>query len=356
MLITALAALAVATSQPTPPPIYRIDSVTVLTGTQPGWDYLTMDSLRGYLFIGRRAAGVSVYDIKARKEVRKIDNSEGANIATLVPSVGRGYTANGDGSTTVFDLKTLNTLDRIKLGDGADAAFFDAATSQVVFTMGDTQQLTFIDAATGKVTGHVKTEASELEGVAPDGQGNLFVAERDVNRVAVVNAKTHVMTTEWLLPGCEQPTGMALDHADHRLFVGCKGANPVLTVLNTDNGSVVAQMPIGRGNDGVIYDASQRKVFTSNGVEGNIVIFDQTGPDSYSLAQAVTTRPIARTLAMDPDSHKLYTVTAEGMVDPARPINTRAAPFYPNLYFDDTFMVIELSQHSAPSPAAAEED
>ncbi len=110
-------------------------------------------------------------------------------------------------------------------------------------------------------------------------------------------------------------------------------------------------MEIGRGNDGVVYDPDTRRVFTSNGVEGNIVIYDQKGPDSYVLSQAVTTRPIARTMAIDPKTKKIYTMTAEGMVDPAKPVNRRAGAFYPNTFFDDTFTLLEFGPH-APGPAA----
>jgi DNA-binding beta-propeller fold protein YncE len=357
MFVLAAAALAVPGSAPaaTPgPQVYRLDSVTPLKGAHPAWDYLTFDPARSYLFIGRRAGGVTVFDVRKRRIVGDIQSSAGANIAALVPTVGRGYTANDDGSTTVFDLASLKTLARIKLGEAADAAFFEPATSQVVFTMGDTRQLTFIDAATARVTGHVVLDAGEIEGVAVDGRGFLYVAERDRNRVAKVDARTHALVAEWPVAGCEMPTGMALDAASGRVFVGCKGEHPVLSVLDSNDGRLVAQPEIGRGNDAVRFDLSTR-VFTANGVEGNIVIFDQLGPDTYKLFQAVTTRPLARTLTIDPATMKLYTVTAEGMVDPAKPVNRRAGAFYPNLYFDDTLVLLEYGLRPMPTAPEAED-
>jgi hypothetical protein len=103
---------------------------------------------------------------------------------------------------------------------------------------------------------------------------------------------------------------------------------------------VLTALPIGRGNDGVAYDAAAHKVFTSNGVDANIVVFDQLGPDDYRFAGAFTTRPNARSLALDAKSHKIYTVTAEGVVDPALPVNKRVGDFYPNRYLDDSFTVL----------------
>ena len=331
--------------------IYRLDAVMALKGARPSWDYLTFDASRSYLFLGRRAAGVTVYDVAAHKVVGQVEHSEGANAATLAPEFGRGYTANGDGTSTVFDLATFKAIDRIKLGGTADAAFYDPATKQMAFTRGDEHELTFVDAKMGTVTGRLHMEAEELEGVAPDGRGGLYVIERDLAKIAKVDAAAHKVVAEWPIAKCELPTGLAMDRAANRLFIGCKGEHPVLTVMDAADGAVKAQMEIGRGNDGVVYDPDARRVFTSNGVDGNIVIFDQTGPDTYRLAQAVTTRPIARTLAIDPKTKKIYTMTAEGMVDPAKPVNRRAGAFYPNTFFDDTFTLLEFGPHS-PGPAA----
>jgi DNA-binding beta-propeller fold protein YncE len=335
--------------------VYRLDAVMPLKGAKPSWDYLTFDAKRGWLFIGRRAAGVTVYDVRKRQVVRQIADTAGANIATLVPEAGRGFTANEDGSTTIFDLASLKTLQRLKLGEGADAVFYDPASRQLAYTMGDSHQITFLDPKTAKVTGRVHLDADEIESVAPDGKGVLYVAERDKNRVAKLDARAHAVLAEWDVPKCEQPTGVAFDPASARLFVGCKGERPVLSVIDVASGRVVAQPEIGRGNDAVRFDPETRRVFTANGVDGNIVIYDQLGPDSYRLFQAFTTRPIARTLAVDPATKTLFTVTAEGMVDPTRPVNRKAAAFYPNVYFDDTFVLLQYGLHAKPAAAQDEE-
>jgi DNA-binding beta-propeller fold protein YncE len=292
------------------------------------------------VFLGRRAAGVTVYDVHKKQVVSQIEKSDGANSATLVPEFNRGYTTNTDGSTTIFDLSSLKTLDRTKLGESADNAFYEPYTKQIVFTMGDAKLLTFVDGKSGKVIGTLSMNAEELEGAAADGKGALYVVERDIDKIAKVDAAKREIVAEWAIPNCDLPTGLAMDRANSRLFVGCKGEKPVLSVLDAANGRVVAQPEIGRGNDGVVYDAETRRIYTSNGVDGNIVIFEQAGPDTYKLAQAVTTRPIARTMTIDPKTKKIYTITAEGMVDPAKPVNRRAAPFYPNAFFDDTFTML----------------
>lgn len=347
---------AAAATWATAAPAYRLESVTALKGAAPSWDYVTFDPSQSYLFLGRRAAGVTVFDVKAHRVVGQVEQSQGANAATLVPEFGLGFTANGEGSTTVFDLKTFKAIEKIKLGDGADSVFYDPATKQLIFTMGDTHQLTFMDAKTHKITGRLHMDAEELEGVAPDGKGSLYVVERDLDKVAKVDAASRAIVAEWPVAACELPTGVALDRRDNRLFLGCKGEHPVLAVMDVTRGTVVAHPTIGRGNDGVIYDPETHTVYTSNGVDGNIVIFDQLDPDTYKFAEAVTTRPVARTMALDPTTKKIYTMTAEGMVDPTKKINVRAGAFYPNTFFDDTFTLLEYAPYATAPAGKADED
>ena len=321
------------------PAAYRLSAVETLPGAAPSWDYITIDTTHNHLFIGRRALGVTAYDLATRKVLRQIARSEDANATALVPEFDRGYTTNEDGTTTIFSLSTLETIDRIKFGADADAAVYEPASHQVAFMMGDSKAITFLDARTAAVMGRVAMPSAKLDGAVVDG-GSIFVAERDRNAIARVDAARHRLVGEWKVLGCQQPTGLAIDHERHRLFVGCRGAKPVLVVMDAVTGKVVDTHEIGRGNDGVVYDAVHHQVLTANGVDANLVVFDQQTPDRYVLAEATTTRPYARTIAFDPRTRTVYLVTAEGSVNPASKVNTAVAPFYPNRYFDDTFMLL----------------
>jgi WD40 repeat protein len=322
---------------------YHLESAVTLKGAAPDWDYVTLDPARGYLFIGRRGDGVTVFDVHAKKAIRNIDKSEDANAIAVVPEFDRGYTINGDGTTTVFQLSTLKSIDRIKIGEDADSAFYDPVTKQLAFTMGDSKKIAFVDAKTGKVVGELPMDSKKLDGTVPDGEGNLFMALRDRNSVARIDVAQRKVTADWKTAPCEEPTGIAFDKANKRIFVGCRGKNPVLAVIDSDSGKVITTMEIGRGNDGVIYDPATHKIYTSNGVDANLVIYDQVNPDTYKLAEATTTRPYARTMALDPKTKKIYLVTAEGTADPAKKINKAVAPFYPNRYFPDTFTVLTFA-------------
>jgi len=332
-------------AQDAPPQFYRLEAADTLRSARPDWDYLTLDESRGYLFIGRRADGVTVYDVKAKKVVRTLEKSEDANAVVLVPEFDRGYTTNGDGSTTVFRLSTLELIDRIKFGEDADAGFYDPVTRQIAFAMGDSGKIAFVDAKTGKLLGDLAMDSKQLEGTAPDGEGSLFMALRDRNAVAKIDVAGRKLSALWKTEGCEQPTAVAYDRADRRVFIGCRGTKPVLAVMDAESGKVVGTWEIGRGNDGVVYDAEARRIYTSNGIDGNLVIYQKLDANTYRLAEAATTRPYARTMALDRKTKKVYLVTAEGTADPEKKINKAVAPFYPNHYFADTFTVLTFAPH-----------
>ncbi len=323
-----------------PASFFKLQSAVKLAGKSPDWDYLAFDAARHHLFIARRDAGLWVFDTLTQKLILKMPKSEGAGATLVVPELGRGFTSNEDGSTTVFALATLKPVARVKFAEDADAASYDPVTGNVAFVSADSQKITFMNAKTLKVGASVALASKKADGSAGDGAGHILLAERDRNMLARIDVATAKVTDEWPIIGCAQPTGLAQDQVNHRAFVGCRSAKPVLAVVNTDTGATVVTLDLGRGNDGVVYDAQRRNIIATNGVDGNIVVFHQDDADHYRLAQAVTTRPSARTMAYDAAAQKIFTVTAEGVVDPALKINTGPSPFYPNGYYDESFVVL----------------
>ena len=328
---------------PAPAGFFRLRAAVKLAGKAPDWDYLSYDAARGHLFIARRDAGLWVFDTRRQRLLRRMPMTQGAGASLLIPSLGRGYATNEDGSVTVFNLATLVPIRRVKFADDADAASYDPVTGRIALVSADSRRVTLIDARNLAVTGRVDLEAKKADASAADGRGSFLLNERDRNMVVRIDAATAKITAEWPTPGCTQPTGMAYDTATHRAFIGCRGSKPVMAVLNTDSGAIVATLDLGRGNDGVAFDRIRHRIITTNGVDGNIVVFHQDDADHYRLEQAVTTRPNARTLAYDAGGQRAFTVTAEGVVNPAQPVNTGPSVFYPNAYFDNTFTVLTYS-------------
>lgn len=323
---------------------YQLEStLTIKSPTNPSWDYLTYDSAHDQLLIARRDDGVLIYDAKAKKVTGAIEDSKGGNSTVLLPEFDRGYVVKQDGTLLVISASTLKKIGSVSVGDNADNAFYDPATKQLLVTQGDSSQVTFVDAKTGTVTGVLKIDSESIEGSAADGEGNFYTALRDRDKVVKIDARAHTLAAEWKVGDHIKPNGVAYDTANKRLFVTTRGNNPALLVYDP-SGKIVAEATIGLNNDSIVFDQSAKKVYTANGWDGTLVIIDQVDANTYKLAEAATTRPWARTMALDPKTKTVYLVTAEGTVDPAKPWKTSVSAFYPNTYFKDTFTLLTYTR------------
>lgn len=322
------------------PQFFRLQSAVTLPGADPDWDYLAYDRSRKRLFIARRDAGLWVFDTQRQRLERKIGLTRGAGATLLLPALHRGFAINEDGSITAFDLATLATLRRVHIAADADAASFDPISGRIAVVSAESRKVTFVDPRTLAVVGAVTLETARADGSVADGHGAILLNERDRNSMLKIDARKMSIVAEWPIAGCVQPAGIAYDAATHRAFVGCRGDRPVLAVVDVDNGSTITTLPLGHGNDGVVFDAARKRIFTTNGIESNMVIFRQDDADHYRMEQAVTTRPQARTLAYDPDRQRVFSVTAEGGLNPAKPVNTGPSAFYPNYHYAGSFVVL----------------
>ena len=324
---------------------YKLESsLTIPSPTAPSWDYLSFDTVNNRLFIARREDGILIYNPTTKKIEGSVENSSEGNSTVLVPELDKGFTINEDGTTTIFTLSNLKTLERKKFGEVADNGFYDSVTKQILITQGDSSQVTFIDTKTAETTGVLKIDSKSIEGATADGEGNFFVALRDKNKVIKIDAVHHSLVSTFEVKGHTLPNGVAYDKQNKRVFVSTRGNNPSILVFDATTGAVVASPTIGRGNDQVIFDPESKKIYTSNGFDATLVIIQQVDANTYKLSEAATTRPYARTMALDTNTKKLYLTTAEGTVDPSKKWKTETAPFYPNTYFKDTFILLTFSQ------------
>lgn len=326
-------------------PFYQLESALVIKSpTAPNWDYLAIDPIRPVLYISRREDGVLIYNTETKQVTGVLENTKGGNAVTIVPELDRLYVTNTDGSLTIFRLSDLKLLARNSYGESADNAFYDPATKQLLITEGDQKKAVFVDALTLAQLATLEYDSEKLEGTAADGQGFMYMALRDRDKVIKIDMRSRQVVAEWPTTGFKLPNGVAFDAAHHRLFVTTRGDNPSVLVFDVTTGRIVASPAIGRNNDVIVFDPGTKKIYTSNGLDGTLVIIDQLDANTYKLAEAATTRPWARTMAVDFKTKKVYLVTAEGTVDPAKSWKASIAPFYPNKYFKDTFTLLTYSR------------
>jgi YVTN family beta-propeller protein len=274
---------------------------------QGSWDYLTVDEAARRLYVSH-GTQVEVIDVDSLAIVGNIPNTLGVHGIAIAPELGRGFVSDGQSATvTIFDLKTLKPIADVPAGKKPDAIIFDPASSRVFAFNGGSNSATVIDAATGKVGGTVDLGGGP-EFAAADGNGLVYNNLEDESLVLKIDSRKLTVEKRWPTAPCASPSSMAMDRANRLLFLGCR--SKVMAVMNADTGQVITTLPIGDHVDATAFDEATKLIFNSNG-EGTITVIRQEGPDKYSVVETVQTLPRAKTMALDPKTHRLFLSTVE---------------------------------------------
>ena len=289
---------------------------SVPIGGEGGWDYLAIDATARKLYV-THASKIVIVDLAQDKVVGEIADTPGVHGFAVAPELDHGFSSNGaESRVSVIDLKTLKTIAKIETGENPDAILFEPTRSEVYAFNGRGKSATVIDAKSNQVVATVPL-SGKPEFAAADGlSGRVFCNIEDKNEVAVIDMKTHAVTASWPLAPGEEPTGMAFDAVHHRLFVGCH--NKLMTMLDSDTGKITATVPIGVGVDACAFDDATQLAFASCG-DGTIMIGKEEALDKLAVVQTLTTERGARTMALDPATHRIYTCTAQIAPEPASP-------------------------------------
>lgn len=303
-------------------------------GGEGGWDYLTVDAKMHRLFVPR-STHTMVIDADSGKVLGDIPGQTRAHGVAIVPSVGRGFIADGGGGggIVVFDLKTYAVLGRIATMPDSDGIIYDPGTGLVLAVSGDGNALmTFkpdIDPKNGKIDPPVQLGGAP-EFLAADGKGKAYINLEDKDVVAVVDLHSRQVLARWPVAPGGQPVGMSMDAKTHHLFIGCRKPQKMI-VMNSDSGKIEASLPIGVGVDATkIMDG---KAFASCR-DGSLTVAGEKGA-KFEVEQVVKTPDGARTMGVDETSHQIYLPTAE--FEPATTGRPNAKP--------GTFMIVVVGRH-----------
>ena len=274
---------------------------SIPVGGAGGWDYLTVDEPGRRVFVSHETQ-VEVIDLASNSVSAKIPDTPGVHGIALAQEEGRGFVSNGRASTvTIFDLKTLAAISQVPTGKKPDAIVYDPSTHRAFAMNGGGDSSTVIDAVSGKVVGTIELGGGP-EFAAADGLGNVFVNLEDQSVALGIDARNMTVKNRWPLAPCERPSSMAIDRANHRLFIGCR--SKVMAVVNSDSGSVIVTLPIGDHVDASAFDPATGLIFNSTG-EGTIDVFHEDSPDKYTAVQRIPTHAGSKTMALDAKTHQL---------------------------------------------------
>jgi DNA-binding beta-propeller fold protein YncE len=285
-------------------PVARYEHVRAIKiGGEGGWDFLEVDVANRMLYV-TRGTRVAVIDLDTEKVVGEIADTPGVHGIAFVPTLNRGFTSNGgDSSVGVFDLKTFKTLGKVKAHGRPDIIYFEPVSNRILSFNHGTNDITAIDPDV------MNAVATLLVGGVPelavsDDKGHVWVNLEDKSEILQFDAKTMKVLNKFSLAPGQAPTGLAFDPKSRTLFSTCN--NKILVIADADSGKVVQTLPIGPGPDGCVRDPSTGLIFASSGGDGTVAVIRDASPGKYEVAKTIKTQVSAKTIALDPKTHRLY--------------------------------------------------
>jgi YVTN family beta-propeller protein len=288
-------------------PYHFIKEIPV--GGDGGWDYLSVDSAAQRLYVSH-ATKVVVIDLANETVAGGITNTPGVHGVALAPELNRGLVTCGrENKAALVDLKTLEILSKADTGANPDGMLYEPGQKEFYTFNGRGESATVIDAKSGKVTATIPLGGKPEFAVADPQAARVYDNLEDKSEVVVIDTKTHTVTNRWPLAPNEEGSGMAMDLANHRLFIGC-GGSKTMAMMDSVSGKIMAGVPIGDGVDANAFDPGTMLAFASCG-DGTVTIAHEDAPDQLTVVQTLKTEKSARTMTIDPATHKIYLAAAK---------------------------------------------
>ncbi|MHB9012816.1 MAG: YncE family protein [Ignavibacteriaceae bacterium] len=283
---------------------YKVSGLIKLGG-KGWWDYTAVDVPVHRLYVSHNTK-VNVIDLKTNTVVGEISNLKGAHGIAFADEFGKGFISNGkNSSVTVFDLKTLKTIDILHVtGKGPDAIVYEPFTHRVFSFNEISDNVTAIDAETDKVIGTIILDGRP-EFPVSNNKGLMFVNLGNKNQIEEFSAITLKKIAEYPLSPGKEPTGLAMDVSHGILFSGCN--NKLMTILNAATGKIITTLPIGGSVDACAFDPVTKLAFSSNG-EGTLTVIKEISPIVFKIVDNIATSKGLRTMALDPTNHNVYLI------------------------------------------------
>jgi YVTN family beta-propeller protein len=287
------------------PPAYKVVN-KIKVGGGVRWDYAYLDSANHRLYVSH-GTQTEVIDTASDKLVGTIPDTNGVHGIAIAGDLGKGFTSDGaDNDVTVFDLKTLKVLSKIKTGQNPDSIIYEPVSHRVFTFNGRSKDSTAIDAKTGDVITSSIPLGGKPEFAQIDGKGHVYANIEDKNEIVEVDAKNALVAKRYSIAPCDSPSGLVIDPKG-RLYSVCE--NKMMIVSDPAAGKVLATPAIGAGPDGVAFDDGY--AFSANGQDGTITMVGETSPGKFEPVATIQTQRGARTIAADQKAHKLYLPAAE---------------------------------------------
>ena len=252
---------------------------------------------------------VVVIDLAKDAVVGEITNTPGVHGVALAPELGRGLiTCGRENKAAIFDLKTLKILSKVDTDANPDGMLYEPGKQEFYTFNGRGQSATVIDAKTSKVVATIPLGGKPEFAAADVKAGRVFNNLEDKSELVAIDTRKHEVVNRWPIAPGEEASGMAFDEKNHRLFLGC--GNKMMAMVDSSNGKVLAAVPIGDEVDANAFDPGTQLAFASCG-DGTTTIAHEDAPDKLTVVQTLKTEHGARTMTIDPTTHRIYLASAK---------------------------------------------
>jgi DNA-binding beta-propeller fold protein YncE len=318
-IILASAPLIAPCGAQTTPRITLTKSVA-LPGYHGDFDHFAVDRERGRILVAAEDHGsLEVFSLASGDHVRTVKNGIETPHSILVrPGASTIFlTDSGNSMSKILNADTYAELKTAPLTVGADSSAYDAATNTLYVVTGGkdvdmgTANLEAVDPDTGARKGGVTFQDNHVEALALEKHGpRIFINLAQTNKIAVVDRTSMKIIQTWPVPPAQMNAMVALDEAQHRLYVVCR--NPGMVVaMNSDTGAVMSTASAPLRADDLFYDEAQHILYVPGG-EGYLGIYDTSSPDHLKMIGKVTTAEGAKTGVLLPDKHELVLAASPG--------------------------------------------
>ena len=318
-LLALTLALGAYAQTPTPSGPYRVQK-TVKAGGEGGFDYVYADASGRRLYVPRSGAGarVSVFALDSLTPAGELPETS-ARGAAADARYRHGFSSSKP--VAMWDTRTLKLIKTIPVDGRPDGILADDFNHRVYVFSHSAPNATVLDAKDGAVLGTIDLGGAPEQAVS-DGKGRIYVDLEDKDAVAVVDAKTMKVIATYSLNGKGGGNaGLALDVKNQVLFVACRTPQ-VMVMLDARDGKYLADLPLGRGCDGAVFNPKTGECFSSQG-DGTLTVIQEKSPTSFVVEQTLTTMPGAKTLTLDRKTGLIYLIAAEYGAPPSAPAGGR---------------------------------
>jgi DNA-binding beta-propeller fold protein YncE len=289
-----LSALLLALAAPAAEPSLELLATIPLKGKPGGLDHVALDAKREHLFVANKANNtLDIVDLKAGKLLEQKANQTAIQGIAYAPDLDRIYVGLGTGGLcNIFNGDTFEILKSVKFKDDADNVRYNPA-AKVVYVAHAEKELGVIDAKTFAVKTNIKLPASAEGFVIESKRPRLYLVTPNPSQLVIIDTEKNKVVSTHPIKSASNGHPVALDEANHRVFVGCR-KDPMMVVLDTESGKEVAKVDIPTDVDELYYDGKSKRLYAACG-EGFIAVIEQQDADQYKVLEKVPTAKGAKT-------------------------------------------------------------